>query len=162
MVGGRAQQRAIERVTPKEQVEVVLERQADPAVQLHAVLQQHRAVLPHVRHRLLASSPASRATRQPRRRGIGDGVARFEPGLHVGEAMLQRLVRRERPAEGVPVERPLDRHLERTLHRADLRREEDERLQKLPFHVGRTPADIAEHRGRGTRTSSKRAIRSAG
>ena len=60
-----------------------------------------------------------RAGRDGRRRRVADRVARLEPRLHVGEAVLQLLVRRERPAERVALERPLDRHVERGLHRAD-------------------------------------------
>ena len=51
--------------------------------------------------------------------GVADRVARLEPRLHVGEAVLERLVRGQRPAERVPVERPLDGHVERGLHGAD-------------------------------------------
>ena len=47
------------------------------------------------------------------RRGVADGVAGLEPGLHVGEAVLERLVRGQRTAERVAVERPLDGHVER-------------------------------------------------
>ena len=52
-------------------------------------------------------------------RRVGDRVGCLEPGLHVGEAMLERLVRRQRTTERVAIEGPLDGHVERRLHRAD-------------------------------------------
>ena len=65
-----------------------------------------------------------------RRAGVdGDGrrvvhrVARLQPRKHVGEAVLDLLIRRERPAERVAVERPGDRHVEaRPASRRRLRR----------------------------------------
>ena len=114
---------------------------------------------PDVRHRHARQLPASaRRLGDRRRRRVGDGVARFQPRLHVGEAMLQRLVRRERAAEGVAVERPLDRHVERALHRADaFGREDHARVLQLPFDVrSRWRRPHRRPRPVGTRTSSKR------
>ena len=47
-------------------------------------------------------------------RGLGGGVGRLEPHLHVGEPVLERLVRRQRPAEREPVLGVLDGELEDT------------------------------------------------
>ena len=62
----------------------------------------------------LTSSAALRRTRGRPRSAASSliGVARLEPRLHVGEAVLERLVRGQRPAERVAVERPLDGHVE--------------------------------------------------
>ena len=53
------------------------------------------------------------------RRGVAHGMARLEPGLHVGESMLQLLIGSQRPSKRVPRERPVDSHVERCLHRPD-------------------------------------------
>ena len=50
---------------------------------------------------------------------IGDAMADLDPRLHVGRTVLQLLVRRQRSAEGVPVEHPLHGDLKGLFHRAD-------------------------------------------
>ena len=52
------------------------------------------------------------------RRGRG-GPACLQPHLHVGEAVFEGLVGRQRPAEGVPVQRPRDGEVEHRLQNAD-------------------------------------------
>src|SRR5436190_5236284 len=87
MVRGGAEQCAIDGGAPHEQMQVVFERQADATVDLHAVVQQLRAVLSDegLRHAdELAGLGGLRLNR--RGRGIADGVGGLEPGLHVGEA----------------------------------------------------------------------------
>ena len=62
-------------------------------------------------------------TRRARSNGRGglvtDGVAGFEPRLHVGEPVLERLVRRQRAPERIPVQRPLDGEVEHRFYDAD-------------------------------------------
>ena len=55
-----------------------------------------------------ASGPSSCTARA----AVGDAVAGLEPHLHVGEAVLERLVRGQGPAEGVAVAQVLERELE--------------------------------------------------
>ena len=128
----------------------MLEGHADPAVELHAVLHQLGAVLADEGLGGAGELGGVRVARRHRDgRGVADGVARLEPRLHVGEAVLQRLVRRQRPAERVAVEGPLDGHVERRLHRADRLGvgEHDGELQ-LMLDAGRGAADHADDRGR--------------
>ena len=61
VLGRRAEQRAVERVPAQEQVEVVLEGDADATVQLHAVLQQLEPYSPMNAFAVLASLPPSGA-----------------------------------------------------------------------------------------------------
>ena len=69
MLGRRAEQRTVERDPPEEQVQVVLEGDADAAVQLHAVLQQLGAVLADVRlRRAHQLGGVGRRRLRPRRR----------------------------------------------------------------------------------------------
>ena len=71
MLGGRAVQRPVDRVPAEEQVEVVLEGDADAAVQLHAVLESSAPYSPMYALAALTSSAASAAPdgdRAPRRR----------------------------------------------------------------------------------------------
>ena len=98
----------------------MLEGDADAAVHLHAVLHQLGAVVADVRlGRARELGGVGRAGGDRGGGVVADGVARLEPRLHVGEAVLERLVRRERAAERVAVEGPLDGHVEGGLHRAD-------------------------------------------
>ncbi len=82
-------------------MEIVLEGDADPAVQLHALVDQLGAVVPD--EGLGGARELVRVVGVRLHGGAGDvtdGVTAFEPGHHVGEAVLQRLVRaRGRPNE---------------------------------------------------------------
>ena len=130
----------------------MVEGHADPAVHLHAVLQQ-------ARRRTRRGTPCPRSVYSPARslssctwRGgsVGEAVPDLEPRLHVGEAVLELLVRRERPSERVAVERPVHRDLERLVHRAD-------HLVQLD-HVGelQLPIDVADC---GRRVADQRVAR---
>ena len=66
---------------------------------------------------LTVSSHAGRFRLHLARRHGRERVARFEPHLHVGEPMLEVLVRRERTSERVAVEHPLEREVEHRLRR---------------------------------------------
>ncbi len=102
------------------EVQIVFERHPDAAVDLDAVVGQLGAVLADERRRGGGGVGRDRIVgRDGQRRGVGDRVRRFEPRLHVGEAMLERLVRRQRTTERVAIEGPLDGHVERRLHRTD-------------------------------------------
>ena len=168
MIGRRAVQRPVDGEAPQVQVEVVLEGEADAAVHLHAVLHELGAVLADVRlGRTEQLSGVGRARLAAAQARVADGVARLEPGHHVGEPVLQRLVRRQRSAEGVPVERPLDRHVEPGLHRPD--RLGVERCTSASWNWRSTSARgrpaVPDHGGGRERTSSnvtwtKRRVRS--
>ena len=121
VVLGCAEHRAVQRDSSQEQVQVVLPRDADAAVQLDAVLHHGRCALADIGlgdadgHRSRpASALATSATAA--RRG---GPAGLQPDLQVGEAVLERLVGRQRTAEGVPVERPLNREVQHGVEDAD-------------------------------------------
>ncbi len=120
---------------PHEQVQVVLPRVADTAVDLQAVL---RELVGHVADvggdhaddlgGIVGVAP-DRA-----RHGSRTGLARLEDHRVVGHDVLERLERADRPPERDAVLRVLDRHREQCVHRAD-RLGDDERdcdLQ-LPF-----------------------------
>ena len=79
-------------------------------------------------------------------RHVADGVAGLEPGLHVGEPVLQLLVGGEGPSERVAVERPLDGHVQCELHGADrLGVGHDHRQLELVLDLAGSPPDLAEH-----------------
>ena len=132
-------------------MQVVLEGHADAAVELHAVLHSSAPYSPMNALAALTSSPASARPSADGRRGrVADGVAGLEPRLHVGEAVLERLVRGERPAERVAVERPLDGHVERA---SASRRPTRRRGSRAPAAAGarrprRRLPDLADHRAR--------------
>ena len=68
---------------------------------------------------------------------VTDGVPTLEPGHHVGEAVFERLVRGQGPAERVTVEGPLDGHVEGRLHAPDrLGVENRERNPHQPLDLG--------------------------
>ena len=155
VLGRRAVGQPVDGDAPQEQVEVVLVGDADAAVQLHAVLDELGEVV--------ADVGLGRADRAGGRvvllvvpgRDVGDRVTRFEPHLHVGEAVLDLLIRRQRPAEGVPVERPVEREVERDLRRAHhLRALHHAGELQLVLDVGGRGAGLADERTRGTRAPS--------
>ena len=110
VLAGCPEHRPVHRRPPQVQVDVVLPGHADAAVHLHAVLDDVGRALPDVG---LGHAGQLVGVVGPRaggvRRGAGRGLAGLEPQLHVRETVLERLVGGERPAEGVPVERPLRR-----------------------------------------------------
>ena len=80
MIRGRTVQRTVHRVPAEEEVQVVLERDTDPAVELHAVLQQLGAIrtderLCHAHELWRVGRPRSNR----RRCGVADGVAGLQP-----------------------------------------------------------------------------------
>ena len=78
---------------------------------------------------------------------VGDRMGCFEPGLHVGEAMFEGLVRRERTTERVAIEGPLDGHVERRLHRPDGFRGGDRATdEQAPVDVVSSCTRLADHR----------------
>ena len=121
VLGRRAEQGPVDGEAAQEEVQVVLEGHPDAAVDLDAVLQQLGAVVADVRlgrARQLAGVGGSAGGSAAVAASL-IGMAGLEPGLHVGEPVLELLVGRQRPAERVPVERPLHGHVEGGLHGAD-------------------------------------------
>ena len=109
------------------------------------------------------------ARRRPRRPPASlMRVAGLEPHLHVGEAVLERLVGGERPAERVAVERPLDGHVEaRSAWRRPTRRcamhERRAGAGARPGRRRRRPRRRPRRPGRARRrsvTAAKRRVRS--
>ena len=159
VLGRRAVQRPVDGVPAQEQVQVVLEGDADAAVDLHAVLEQLGAV-----RRRCRPSPRSPARRRRRRPAATAAAASSvmawlasSQRLHVGEAVLDRLVRGQRAAERVAVERPLDGHVER---RPASRRPTRRWRARGPAGAAARPASAAlptspTTASAGTRTSSK-------
>ena len=109
VVLGRAEHGAVQGDPAQVQVQVVLPGHADPAVQLHAILQHHRGAFGHIgfrdadQHVGVGETRSATAATAPRR----GRPARLEPHLHVGGPVLERLIGRQRPTEAVPVEQPL-------------------------------------------------------
>src|ERR1019366_4358348 len=98
----------------------MVEGHPDAAVDLYAILQHVHAVDAEVGlagARVLARSVASALHMEGGR--ICDAMPDLDPGLHVGSTVLELLVRRQRSAEGVPVEHPLHGDLEGLFHSAD-------------------------------------------
>ncbi|MCY1377194.1 hypothetical protein D9M69_647510 [compost metagenome] len=101
-------------------MQIVLPRDADPAVHLHAVLNDLRGSPSDVGLRHADEVSRVVCTVLDCFRGAGDGcVARFEPHLHVCEAMLECLIRREWAAERVAVEGPLHGEVEDSVEQSD-------------------------------------------
>ena len=146
--GRRSVQRAVGGQATEHEVQVVLEGHADPAVELHALLEQLRPVLAHEGLRGARQFAAVGVTHGHRRgRLVADRMAGLEPGRHHGEPVLERLVRGERTAERIAVEGPLDGHVERGLHRADrLGVGQHQRVEELALHVLVGLADLAHDR----------------
>ncbi len=91
----------------------MLPRDADAAVQLHGVLDDLGCPLAHVGLGHAGQLGAAAGVLLHGAGGaVGGGEAGLDPQLEVGVAVLQRLVRGERPSEGVAVEGVLDGHLE--------------------------------------------------
>ena len=73
-------------------------------------------------------------------------MAGLEPRLHVGEAVLELLVRRQRPSERVAVEGPLEGHVEGGLHGSDgLRGGHHEGELELSADLAGGFPDLAHH-----------------
>jgi hypothetical protein len=98
-------------------VQVVLPGDADAAVELDAVLDHLGRPRPDPRlGRADDLGGVGRSGRHRPGRGGGDGVACLEHHLVVGDAVLEDLVRRQRPPEGVPVAEVLDGRGEDLVH----------------------------------------------
>ena len=121
-----------DRDPPGVEVDVVLPGDADATVDLHAVVDEVEAPVADVRlghaHQAAGASGSSVVDRLGRARRL---IA-FENSSHiehVGDAVLQRLERRDRPAEREAILRVLDGELEHAVGRADrlraLQRERD-------------------------------------
>ena len=98
---------------------------------------------------------------------VADGVRGLEPGLHVGEPVLELLVGGERSPERIAVERPLDGHVQRALHGADrLRVGNDQRHAAAVARLASSASPISPTTVRRARrtsskvTSEKRRVRS--
>ena len=138
-------------------MQVVLEGHADATVHLHAVLHQLAAVvadegLGHAEQLRRVGGAGSEGGGG----GVAHGVTRLEPGLHVGEPVLELLVGGQGTTERVAVERPLDGHVEGRLHGPDrLRRTRWRRRDPAAARPARRPSPTSPTtRSSGTRTSS--------
>ena len=124
----------------------MLPRDADAAVQLRALLQDLGGVVAEVRRRRaddldrLGVVVLHRAHRE-----LGDAVAALDPHLHVGDAVLDRLVRRQRSSERAAVAEVLERELEHAVEPADHLRalQHDGEVQLTLDGVGGT-TDLAD------------------
>ena len=106
---GRAEHRAVQRDSAQEQMQVVLPRHPDTAVQLNAVLQHAGSMFTHIGFRDADGHVGARRTRSHLcHRGVRRCTARLEPDLQVRVFVFERLVGADRTAEGMPVESPLD------------------------------------------------------
>src|SRR5262245_9135483 len=120
-LAGRTEREREQLRAPVEEMAVVLPREADAAVHLDDVLASQV-------ERLARRDP--RAARGHRQLGgpgrerpravVGVGRGELDRGVDVGEAVFDRLERRDRPAERIAVQRELARHLECALGAADL------------------------------------------
>jgi hypothetical protein len=128
-------------------MKVVLERHADAPVHLRAVLHQLGAVLADVRlGRADQFGGVGVAVRHGGTGGVAAGMARLEPHEHVGEPVLEGLIRRQRPPERVAVERPFDGHVEGRLHGTDrFRVEQHDEALELAMHVLAGVTDRSHH-----------------
>ena len=108
---------AVQRNPTQIQMQIVLPGDADAAVHLHAGLHDlGRPSPPRRTWRCWPTAPPASGGDVGDRRGRGVvAAARFQPHLHVGEAVLEGLVGRQRSPEGVPVERPLHGEVEHRL-----------------------------------------------
>ena len=133
-------------------MDVVLPRDADATVDLHAVVDEVEAPVGDIRlghaheaRRVFVTQPVDRL-----RRGVADRLRELEPHEHVGDPVLERLERGDGPAERVPVLCVLDGELEHAIGRADgLRALQRERDLELVLHRGGRATDVADDGRRG-------------
>src|ERR1700723_3661920 len=132
-------------------VQVVFPGHPDPAVHLDAVLDELGASLGDVGLGDADDLACVGGTVLDCTGGIdGDGVGRLEPQFHVGEAVLERLIGRQRTTEGRAVERVLDGEVEDPVGRAhDLGAlQYQDGLQLCLERQGRATQDTNYRRGR--------------
>jgi purine-binding chemotaxis protein CheW len=140
-----AVQVAVEGDAAEVQMQVVLPRDADAAVQLGALLQDLAGVVAEVRRGCAHDLGRFGIVVLHRlHRELGDAVTALDPHLHVGDAVLDRLVRRQRSPERAAIAEVLEGELEHAVERTDgLRALQHDRVVQLAFDGAGRAADLA-------------------
>ena len=151
MLGGGAVEVAVHGDPPQVEVQVVLPGDADAAVELRALLHQLGGVVAEVRRRRAHDlGRVGIGVLHDAGGELGDAVRGLQPHLHVGEPVLDRLVRRQRPAERAAVGEVLERELDDPVERANgLRALQHDGELQLPFDGRRRGVDVADDVRRG-------------
>ncbi len=147
VIAGGAELSPILQHPPEVQVEIVVPGHPDASVDLHAVLEDHRSVVTDVglgHADQLGGVGRALVHRQGGR--PGSGVGGLEPHLHVGEAVLEGLVRGQRSSEGVAVGGVLHGELEDPVDGTDhLGALQNHHVLKLAFDVSPDGTGLTEH-----------------